>query len=666
MEHIIIGTAGHIDHGKTALIRALTGRETDTLKEEKKRGISIDLGFTYFDLPGGSRAGIIDVPGHEKFLSNMMAGVCGMDLVLLVIALDEGVMPQTREHMEILKYLGVKQGIIVLTKSDLVEVEWADMMEEEIRQELEGSIYEGWKWIRVSSATGEGIEPLKVEMTQIVGAMSRTRNTEGRFRLPIDRVMSLKGLGTVVAGTLLEGSLHVGAEVMLYPSEQLSYIKSIQVHGQAEESAYAGQRTAILLSNVKKEEVRRGYTVAYPESLRMAERLDVVIEMESDTERILKNQSRLHLYIGTSEVLCRAVLLEKNELKKGESAYAQLVLEEPLAVKKGDRFVLRFYSPLEIIGGGKVLDECAVKHKRYDDAILTYLKNKEEDKDEAVILSTIETTEKPYDFVELERETKIGTEALERHMEELAREQNVAVIPGRKKTFYWSFVTEEKKWEQTEQYLKEYHKEHPYRYGVDKATLRSHGFGQWEMDRWDAYLVFCKKEHQLVVGNDGNSYYLAETEPQMDDTLIHLLDEVKQEFQAAGVDFVDVSRIVEEQGKRISKKKGKGTQAQKIKGEDIADALVFLAKQGELACISEQFYTTNEIADDIKQKVVAYFETNEILSFASLRDLLSTSRRSAKPIMAYLDTQKITVWCGKETERKQYINNAMDNNSQQT
>ncbi|MDD3362184.1 MAG: selenocysteine-specific translation elongation factor [Hespellia sp.] len=644
MEHIIIGTAGHIDHGKTALIRALTGRDTDTLKEEKKRGITIDLGFTYFDLPNGSRAGVIDVPGHEKFLSNMLAGVCGMDLVLLVIALDEGIMPQTREHMEILRYLNIRQGILVLTKCDLVEPEWADMMEDEIRQELSTTIFAKWKYIRVSSVDRTGMDQLKEMIAVSSNQMERNRDTDGRCRLPVDRVMSLKGLGTVVAGTLLEGVLHVGTDVMLYPSGRESYIKSIQVHGNNVDKAFAGQRCAMLLSGVKKDAIKRGVVVAYPNSLRNADRLDVVIHMDSDTERKIKNQSRVHLYIGTSECVSRIVLLDKNELQKGEKAYAQLILEEELAVRKGDRFVLRFYSPLEIIGGGIILDECAVKHKRNDPEVTSYLRNKENNQDERILRQVIQNSGKPICPEEIGQFCKIEKNTLKLLLDELEKERECMVFQTKNRKFYWSYLVEDTVWEQVEVFLHQYHQEHRYRLGVEKTILKNHVFSKWEINRFDAYMLFCSSEGKLEAGNDGNSYHIVGEYPEMDEELEELESRLKKEFQTAGVNFRNVKDLVGTvNGHDFS-----------IDIENFRDALQFLAVEKKVTRISDEFYTTNEIAEIIKENVIHYFEENEVISFASLRDLLGTSRRTAKPLMAYLDEQKITQWCGKETERKRY------------
>lgn len=655
MEHLIIGTAGHIDHGKTAMIRALTGRDTDTLKEEKKRGISIDLGFTYFELPDGKRAGVIDVPGHEKFLPNMLAGVCGIDLVLLVIALDEGIMPQTREHMDILEKLQVPGGILVLTKEDSVEKEWADMMEEEIREGIKGTMFASWPVQRISAVTGMGVEVLKEKIIQKALEIQRNRNTTGRFRLPIDRVMSLKGLGTVIAGTVMEGTIYRDETIMLYPSGQTGKIRSIQVHGSDEEKASAGQRAAFLLAGIKKEEVKRGFVAAFPDSLKLSRFLDVKIEMVTDTERVIKNQTRLHLHIGASEVLCRAVLLDRQELAPGECGYAQLILEQEIAVKKKDRFILRFFSPLETIGGGFVLEEQPQKHKRFDGNVLSLLKNKEEDKECEVVLSVLETgfgnnsrirenrgksgegadngNGRPMGAGELELLTGIGRQELIRILDELEAGQQCAAVRGKKKTFYWTPEAEEKEMHRFCNCLGEYHRKWPFKKGIEKNILKGLLWKRWEADRFDAWLEDL--EEKEIIQRKGTLIWKAEFIPVASPLSERTLKKLIKAYEKAGFDFVNK----------------KDLKPPSMDAEMYEDLLGFLTDRGDIVRINDDFYTTPKLAEEMIQRVQNYFQEKEVLSFASLRDLLGSSRRSAKPVMAYLDEQNITAWCGKETER---------------
>ncbi|MFA6781632.1 MAG: selenocysteine-specific translation elongation factor, partial [Sedimentibacter sp.] len=347
MRNIIIGTAGHIDHGKTTLIKALTGRETDRWEEEKRRGITIDLGFTYFDLPDGSKAGIIDVPGHEKFIKNMLAGVVGMDMVLLVIAADEGIMPQTTEHLNILNLLGMKNGIVVLTKCDIADEEWISLVKEDIIESLSSTFLEGAPIVEVSSKTRNGINNLIQEINNQAEKSVIERELNTIPRLPIDRVFSIQGFGTVITGTLITGILKKGTEVEIYPVNKVCRIRNIQVHSSDVEKAYSGQRTAINLTNVKKTDIYRGCVIAPVNSMKNTMMLDVKLNLLKSSKRVVINRSRLHLYTGTSEILCRVVLLDRDELKPGESCFAQLRLEEEVAVRRGDKFIVRFYSPSE-------------------------------------------------------------------------------------------------------------------------------------------------------------------------------------------------------------------------------------------------------------------------------------------------------------------------------
>ncbi|MCL2855156.1 MAG: selenocysteine-specific translation elongation factor [Defluviitaleaceae bacterium] len=367
MNNTIIGTAGHVDHGKTLLIKALTGMETDRLKEEKKRGITIELGFAYLDLPNGGKAGIVDVPGHEKFVRNMLAGAGSIDLAMLVIAADEGIMPQTREHLAILSMLGIGRGLVVLNKVDLVDKDWLDMVILDIEEELAGTFLENAQIMPVSAYTGQGMDELKQVIFHML-QQSPPKDDDAPFRLPVDRVFTMDGFGTVVTGTLIEGSLRLGDDVEIYPSGHMAKARRIQVHGGEVERATAGQRVAVNLAGLKVSDLEKGDWAAKPASLENSRLLDVVVEIDKNMEREIKNNSRLHLYHGTRDVLCNLLLLDNKPLVAGQRAYAQLKLEEPLASNIYDRFVLRFYSPMETVGGGIILDPVAMRWKRHDEA----------------------------------------------------------------------------------------------------------------------------------------------------------------------------------------------------------------------------------------------------------------------------------------------------------
>ena len=395
MKNVIIGTAGHIDHGKTTLIKALTGRETDTLEEEKRRGISINLGFTYFDLPSNKRAGIVDVPGHEKFIKNMLAGAAGIDIVLFVVASDEGVMPQTIEHLDILSFLNIKKGIIVLTKCDVVDNEFIELVKEDIREKTKGTFLENSEIVEVDSISKNGVSELIKKIDDISNELD-DKNENSPARLNIDRVFSIKGFGTVVTGTLLEGKISIDDDLIIYPNKLKTKIRSIQVHGQDVKTAYAGQRTAINIANIKVEELKRGDVLASPNSLEESMMLDVKLSLVKHTNKNLKHWDRLRLYHGAREILCRVVPLDKDITKSGESCYAQLRLEESIVAKKLDSFVLRNYSPLETIGGGVIIDTKPKKHKKFDENVISSLKMKEKGELEVILEEYLKNNLKSY------------------------------------------------------------------------------------------------------------------------------------------------------------------------------------------------------------------------------------------------------------------------------
>ena len=365
--HIIIGTAGHIDHGKTWLVKALTGTDTDRLAEEKKRGITIENGFAFLKLPDGEEAGIIDVPGHEKFIKNMLAGAGGIHIAMMVIAADEGVMPQTREHLDILSLLGIRRGVVVITKGDL---EWKPGLREEIQMFVAGTFLEKAAVVVTSAVDGRGIEDLQRILWQMCleetqgGDYAQRNASVNSFRLPIDRVFSLKGFGTIVTGTLLDGALDMDSSAMLYPKAQLVKVRGIQVHGQNVSRAFPGQRVAVNLAGIGKEEISRGEILAAADGMESTMMADVKLRLLKSGHRSLKSGARVHLYHGAAELICKVILLDREVMKPGEEAVVQLRMEQQTAMKAGDHFVIRFYSPVETIGGGVVENPNALKRKR--------------------------------------------------------------------------------------------------------------------------------------------------------------------------------------------------------------------------------------------------------------------------------------------------------------
>lgn len=361
-KYVLIGTAGHVDHGKTRLVKALTGTDTDRLEEEKRRGVTIENGFAFMDLPDGIQAGIVDVPGHEKFIKNMLAGAGGIDIAMLVIAADEGVMPQTAEHLEILSLLGIRKGVVVLTKGDVPQKK--DGLKEEIQSLVKGTFLEEAPVVLTSAVDGTGIEELRHLLVEMILEKPGKKEFDGNFRLPIDRAFSLKGFGTVITGTLLDGELDLSVPVLLYPSEKEGKIRQIQVNGTSVVHAWPGQRVAVNLPGISKEEITRGDVLAKTGSLQKTRMADVKLKLLKGSGRILKSGSRVHLYHGAANLVCKVILYGREILRPGEEDTVQLRMEQETVMKKGDHFVIRFYSPVETIGGGVVLEPNAVKRRR--------------------------------------------------------------------------------------------------------------------------------------------------------------------------------------------------------------------------------------------------------------------------------------------------------------
>lgn len=634
MTHWTVGTAGHIDHGKTALIKALTGRATDRLEEEKKRGITIDLGFTYFDLPGGERVGIIDVPGHERFIGNMLAGVSGIDLVLLVIAADEGVMPQTVEHVEILEQLGVTRGLIVLSKCDLVDRQLRDLVTEDVRQRLSGSCFANAPMAYVSAVTGEGIPDLAILMERLLRQGPLFRNVSTFPRLFIDRIFQKKGLGTIAAGTLLSGEIAREDRLFLYPQMLPCRIRGVQVHGQEMEKASAGQRTAVNLPDIVCSQIRRGTVIAREGALRNTRLLDVRIHMCRHTKRRLLNRTRLHLYIGAAKLLCRAVLMDTEELAAGESGYAQLILEEDLAVLKGDRFILRFYSPLETIGGGEILDPNPVKKHRYRPKDLEELRREEAADFPQEILMYIQ--KQPHGFiVKQELAAAFGAdESSAAHAAAvLEKEGHLVLLQGKTKTFLYERERYEEQISRTEAYLSCFHKERPYRWGIGKAQLRT-GCDPWMTQEFcDAFCQTASDQGRLQTG--AQLVRLKNYQVPCDGTYQKVTDILFENLTAGGMDFVRLRDM------------DFGGIAEQTVLDICADELL----KGKLYKLTQDCYTLAELYEDACAKISALLRQNGKITVTELRDLFGTNRRSIRILLEDLDSRGITRKDGKESER---------------
>ncbi len=637
MKNIIVGTAGHIDHGKTTLIKALTGRNTDRWEEEQRRGITIDLGFTYFDLPSGDRVGIIDVPGHERFINNMVAGVVGMDLVLLVIAADEGIMPQTKEHVDILNLLGIEKSIIVLNKCDLVDEEWLELVEEEVKEELEGTFLEASPVVKVSAATGEGLEGLIELIGRMTSEEVEAKDVQTIPRLPVDRAFTLSGFGTIITGTLVSGTISKEDTLQMYPVGKECKIRSIQVHGQDKEACFAGQRVAINLSNVKKKEIKRGCVLAPKNSMKNTDLLDVKLKILDSSVRVLTNHMRLHFFTGTSEVLCRAVLLDREEIGPGESGFVQLRLEEEIAVRRGDKFVVRFYSPMETIGGGVVLEPNPRVKRRFQQEVIEELERKESGSTADVIeLHVKGHGDTLITLAELAKLTALSMDEVKEDVEKLESQGLVCVFPMRKDTYVWHSDSRRGAEQTLKSALKEYEERFPYRYGMKKAEVQATHFQKIKANVFDRILDMLIDEGCLKRVDE--FLCTPEYEVRKDKTYDNVSKLLLDTFAKARYDFVRYSEI-----------EFKGVD--RMTGDDILNILL---EEQKIVKVTEDMYTLKEYMESAKEAIQKKLKEDPLITIAQVRDLFETSRKSAKPILEYMDSIKVTKKTGAESERIAY------------
>ncbi len=624
--NVIVGTAGHVDHGKTCLIRALTGADTDRLKEEKKRGITIDLGFADMPNDEGQHIGIIDVPGHERFVRNMLSGIGGIDLVLLAVAVDEGIMPQTVEHFEILKMLNIRKGIIALTKADLVEQEWIEMVKEDVTDTVKGTFLEDAPIVAVSSYTGQNIAELKKLILEMVRKTEPRREDPFLLRIPVDRVFTMGGFGTVVTGTLVEGSISIGSEVQVYPGEKTAKVRNIQVHGKSEETAYAGQRTAVNLVGIKRNEIKRGDVLAAKDSLKNTMMLDVKIRMFDDAKRSLFNGSRLHLYYGSAEALCKAVLLDKEVLKSGEEGYAQLRFEQDIAVKKGDRFIIRFYSPVETIGGGIILDANPLKHKRFRKKVLSALAVKETGDHAAILEQTIrEVGGSLADRQELA--VRLGKTLPEFIAEAEALAEKGLVLKLSKSHYVHRDHIKLAK-EAALAILLDFHRKNPISRGMQMGEFRKKLADKLFLkDPKDADLFFNVLSDMGVLQMNSGLISSSAFEVKYEKEHTKMQMRIEKLYEGAGYEIPDLDEAV-------AKESDKALARQMVEA---------LAEEKRLIRLSYQYYMHRIHFEEAMKKLRNHMAQNESISLAEYRDLLGTSRKYAVLILEYLDEQKVTV-----------------------
>jgi selenocysteine-specific elongation factor len=626
---IILGTAGHIDHGKSALIKALTGTDPDRLKEEKLRGITIELGFAELELPTGQHLGIVDVPGHERFVRHMVAGATGMDLVALVIAADEGVMPQTREHLEICQLLRVKQGLVVLTKVDLVEPDWLELVEEEVREALKGTFLDGAPIVPFSAVTGFGKEQLLATLATLAADVP-PKPVTGIFRLPIDRVFTIKGFGTVVTGTAISGRVKVAEAVAIYPPGFKAKVRGLQVHGQAVETALAGNRTAVNLQGLEKEELERGMVVAPPGALIKTRRLDAYLEILPSAPRPLKHRQAVRLHTGTSERVAMPLILDADEMPPGSSGYVQLFLREPLALKPGDRLVIRSFSPAFTWGGGLVLHVNPTRHKRRNPAVLARFKTLEQGAPEDILrLYLSEAGAAGRSRAEL-------TALLPWDPGYLANLLNPLTLQGQVLNYdqenqrYLLTATAQELEGQIQRLLTDYHRKFPLKPGLSKEELRRQLPPAMEVRLFNYLLGGMAQKKQIVSEKD--------------------LVRLSTHKVTLAQDQEDVSRRLEELYRRglFSPPTFKeATEASKITPDKVKQLLQVLVNQGRLVKVKEDLYFHQAAIEQLKAALIDFLKKNREITVNQFKDLTQTSRKFTIPLLEYFDSVRTTVRVGE-------------------
>ncbi|MDO5456979.1 MAG: selenocysteine-specific translation elongation factor [Atopococcus tabaci] len=615
MQNFVIGTAGHIDHGKSTLIKALTGEDLDSTREEKERGLTINLGFTYLTLDNGEEIGIVDVPGHEKFVKNMLAGAAGIDAALLVIDANEGIMPQTQEHAAILTLLGIEKFIIVLTKTAQADETLLEIVKEDIRDQFSGTPLDNAVMVETDAVEGIGIDDLKSVIQTMAEDSDFSQKESVPARLNVDRAFSVKGIGTVVTGTLAEGVLEVGDTLTLYPEEIETTVRNIQIHGNDEPAAHAGNRTALNLTKLSLDDIHRGdvLTAGHLEASYM---LDVKLEVIAEAEEPVKMWDRMHVNIGTKEVIGRVVPLGVEEIYPGDEGFAQLRLEEKVTVKKEDRFILRRFSPVITVAGGTVLDESPEKHKRFNEDVIESLAIKESGDLSAIIQDFI-TDGQQGQFTVKEISDGIHTSAAE--LEDVLQEM---IVDGQLIAFRQHYMAAESfnsLKEDMKNILAEYHDQYKIRAGMPLEEFRSR-FKQVQPRDVDAVLKRLTEDEEIKV--EGQYIALADFEVKYTPEQKKIHSRLENEIKAAGMQPPFIDQIIE-----------KGT----------LEAEIFYQMTGkELYQLNQSLVFHRDVFEEAKQKIIDYIEENDTISLGEARDLLDTSRKYIMPFLEHLDDIGIT------------------------
>ena len=628
MKQIILGTAGHIDHGKTSLIKAVTGTDTDRLKEEKERGITIELGFAALDLPSGQHLGIVDVPGHEKFIKNMVAGATGIDIVVMIIAADEGVMPQTREHMDICTLLGVKYGMVAVTKIDMVDDEWLELALEDIRDFVRGTFLENAPVATVSSTTGKGI-PEFIKILDDLAATIPERPPSDLFRLPIDRVFTMKGFGTVITGTLISGRVQVGDTIMIYPSGITSKVRGIQVHNKSANEAGPGMRTAINFQGLEKEAIHRGEVLSKPNTLEASYMVDVALHYLAGNKKPLKNRTRVRFHTGTSEVLGNLILLDRGELSPGDDTVVQLRLDTPVALVKDDRFVIRSYSPISTVGGGKVLNPIPLKHKRLKPDAVEALKALDHQAPESVISFQVEAAGyQGVSYAHLKMMTNLSDKALETVLQGLLSQRTLIQVDKEKRIYFHHICFEQLKKDIRNQ-LAEYHKANTLKPGMSKEELKTKFPPLLTSKLFNLTMNQMIKEKEIA--QEENIIRLASHAVSLGGKQADVKDKILKTYLSTGLEppyFKELAKSLDIDAKRAR------------------DVLMHMVSEGTIIKVKEDLFFHSKAINTLKKKLVEFLGARGEITTPQFKEMTGVSRKYLIPLAEYFDSTNVTLRVG--------------------
>lgn len=626
MKNVVMGTAGHVDHGKTSLIEVLTGINCDRLAEEKEREITIDIGFAHMAVGGGRTIGIVDVPGHERFVKNMLAGVAGIDFVLLVVAADDGVMPQTLEHLDICGMLRVQKGVVALTKIDMVEPDWAGMIAEDVRKTLRGTFLDGAPVVPVSSHTKQGIPELIDAIERVVESIS-PRNEWGPVRLPIDRAFTMKGAGTVVTGTLVSGTLKLNQELALLPAGDGVRVRQIQVHGVKKEEAGAGQRCAVNLVGVDVGDVKRGNVLAEPGFLDAAHTIDVKAQAIARLARPIKNRSRIRLHTGTQEIIGRICFFDREELAAGRECYARIRLEAPAVCAHRDLFILRMLSPVETVGGGVVLDSKPNLRRRAKEQIRGELARREKGSAEEVVEQAIaDFGLSPASAKEISARINIDPAEAARAVESLIGKKQAVIIKDTDKVITRAAFENLKS--QILSRMSEYFTAFPKKPWISLPELRTKYFGKVDGKVVEFAVEAIKDEGKLAVSVSARGYRLLEGSGAVLKEEERIRAEMEKLFQGDIFNPPGRQEILEKAQSRLI---------------DVQEAFQVLVDAGTIVKVGSGAYLHREAITAARGKIVSFLKGKGEISIGEAKDLLNTSRKFIIPLMEYFDSANVTI-----------------------